>query len=194
MQPLHHVVRLDFRGSALQLFGWALLLLLASILIVPGAWVYAAMCRWSCKNIRFSDEIIATFSGTGRQIVGWWILSLLLTGGLPLHPVSAYPIGGSASSVVCFFLGTAVGLKLIRWFVAHVELSSGVRLSFTGSYLELLGWSALNAILLLTIVRWAGPRLPYTAGWRATRAATAWRSNSRARDSTFSGGPWSRCC
>ncbi len=154
----------------MDVFGWLLLSIVCSILIVPGAWLLAAVCRWFCRNLRFSDGDVAEFRGRGIEIVGWWIFALLVGGiriGVPgIRLVDVQILGG-----VAFFIGAYGWLQVIRWMIRSVGLSSGARFSFKGTYLELLGWHVLNGLAMLTIIGW-GWSLAATYRWmaRSTRA------------------------
>jgi hypothetical protein len=67
-------VRLSFNGTPLQALAWILLSIAGGLLIVPLAWVNAAIARWICRNTLFSDGTVATFRGTGGEVVVWHIL------------------------------------------------------------------------------------------------------------------------
>jgi uncharacterized membrane protein YjgN (DUF898 family) len=151
-------VKFDFGGTAMQLLGWMLLAILASLVVVPLAWVQAATGRWICRNLKFSDGTTAVFRGTGGQIVGWMILYLVVAVGFQLaNPRVALEgiLYTLLLLLVYLVLMAVIGLKLIGWFVSSVELSSGPPLSFTGSYAGLLGWNLLVAFSVLTIIGWA---------------------------------------
>jgi uncharacterized membrane protein YjgN (DUF898 family) len=179
-------VRLAFLGDAVELLGWGLLMLVALVaLLVPGAWVLAAICRWFCRNLRFSNKDAAEFDGRGGQIAGWWLLSLL-GGSFPmreLHRLSWVPVvvsiavmridGTGALGLALFLLGSYGLLQVIRWFIGNVRLRSGEAFTFTGGYRELVGWHVLNAVLALTVVGWA---------W-STAAMYRWLArNTRSKD------------
>src|SRR5712692_5629184 len=74
IQSAGGVVHVDFLGTAMQLLGWVLLVIVSACVVIPLAWVYAAMGRWYCRNMKLSDGTTAAFRGTGGQIVGWAIL------------------------------------------------------------------------------------------------------------------------
>jgi hypothetical protein len=148
-------VHLEFGGGPLEVVGWALVMLVATLLIIPGAWAAAAMCRWFCRNLQFSDGTTAEFQGTGGEIVGWWILTLL-TGGIGLHPLPFFRVWSEHGWDVCLSFLAALGfLHVLRWFVRSVHLTSGARFRFEGGYWELVGWSLINALAVITIIGWA---------------------------------------
>jgi len=156
IQPAGASVQLHFGGTAMQLLGWVLLSIVAALVIVPFAWAQAAVCRWLCRNLRFSDGTTATFRGTGGQVVGWMILYLAVVVAFQVASSQTADIGPVLLLLVVYFLAvTAIALKLIGWFVSHAEFSSGPPLSFTGTYGGLLGWSLLVGISIFTIIGWA---------------------------------------
>ena len=124
--------------------------ILSVILAIAGTWVVAAACRWFCRNLRFSDNTTADFSGRGGQVLGWWVLSLLVgrTWNLPTPE-------GVLLCIALSLLGVWGALNVWRWFVSHVELSSSRRFSFFGAYVELLGWEILLILSVLTVIGWA---------------------------------------
>jgi uncharacterized membrane protein YjgN (DUF898 family) len=116
-----------------------------------GAWVYVAACRWFCRNLTFSDGSTAEFSGKASQILGWWAL-LILVGWPRWHEFLDYP---AVLGAVFWLAGMLASLGLLRWFVKHVELSSGSQLHFTGGLGEYIGWEVLLGLSVLTIIGWA---------------------------------------
>ena len=157
-RPPEANVQLELGGTAVQLLGWILLAIVASLVLVPMAWVAAAMNRWLCRNLKFSDGTTATFSGTGGQVVGWIILYLVVVIGYQLanqYAVKAGILFMLVLLAVYFVALAAIMIRLIGWFVSHVELSSGPSLSFTGTFGGLVGWNLLVMISCLTIIGWA---------------------------------------
>jgi uncharacterized membrane protein YjgN (DUF898 family) len=151
-------VQLDFSGTAVQVLGWILLTIVASLVVVPLAWVQAAVNRWLCRNLKFSDGTTATFRGAGAQVVGWIILYAVVAIPYLFANRQAMRIGFGPSLLlqVAYYAATlAITLKLINWSVSNVELSSGPPLSFTGTYLQFLGWYFLLLLSIFTIVGWA---------------------------------------
>ena len=151
-------VELDFGGSAIELLGWILLSIVATLVVIPIAWVSAAMGRWMCRNMKFSDGTTATFRGTGGQIVGWFIVYSILTIGFEIgnFTLARKNLGASLLLTLGFLLvASAIILQLTRWWVSNVELSSGPPLTFEGTYGAYLGWYLLTAILVYTLIGWA---------------------------------------
>ena len=154
----HSEVRLEFRGTPLQALGWILLSLVGGFLVVPLAWVNAAIARWVCRNTAFSDGATAEFRGTGGDVVVWHVLFMLVTGGQQLALLYTDPgdYGGIASIfTLSYFVMIAIVLTILKWFVYNVRLSAGPHLTFTGSLVGLLGWYVLIALSGITVVGWA---------------------------------------
>jgi hypothetical protein len=173
------LVRLEFDGEAIEVAGWILVGIVASVLVVPLAWWYAAVCRWFCRNLRFSDGARAQFRGRGGEIFGWVILAIL-AGGQPfrfgprirLFHVSWDRLLGFesvnidwkdpglmsfviAGAVMLWLVGVIGQLHIIRWCVAKTALSTDDRFRFHGAYWDLVGWELLTGLAALTIIGWA---------------------------------------
>jgi uncharacterized membrane protein YjgN (DUF898 family) len=118
---------------------------------LAGAWVYVAWCRWFCRHLTFSDGSTADFSGNAGQILGWWGL-LILVGWRRWDEILEYP---AVLGAVFWVAGMLLSVALIRWFVKHVELSSGTRFRFTGGLGEYIGWEVLFGLSVLTVIGWA---------------------------------------
>jgi hypothetical protein len=159
---------MELWGNVVQVLGWLLLMLVAGILIVPGAWALAAVCRWFVRSLRFSDGRTATFTGRGSEIVGWWILGALAGGArnrlFGFHIVNidivridlpTNGVEGALLGIAQFLLGGLVLWMIIRWFVAHVEFDSGERFRFEGGYGALLAWDVWIGLLVITVIGWA---------------------------------------
>lgn len=152
------VVRLDFGGTAGQLAGYMLLSAVASLVIIPLAWVNVAIQRWFCRNLKFSDGSSASFAGKGEQIVGWFILYITIVVGFQVlnFKIPDSAIGSRLLLLAGYALAiTGIGLILLRWTVSKVELSIGPKLSFEGTYGEFIGWYALLLLSFLTVIGWA---------------------------------------
>lgn len=147
------IVSINFPGpwlwshiSTPMVLAWAASVALA----IAGAWIFAVGCRWFCRHLWLSNAATADFSGRGGQIVGWWIVWLI--GG---RRWNLGDFEGPAVDIAIYLVGIWATLGIGRWFVAHVELSSGERFRFLGSYGELLGWQVLLALSVLTVIGWA---------------------------------------
>jgi hypothetical protein len=113
---------------------------------LAGPWVFEAMCRWFVRALRFSDDGSADFSGSGIEILGWWVIWVLAGRRWGL---------GSVEDVALNLIGLWATVNVLRWFVSHVTFSAGRRLSFSGGFAELLGWEILLALSVLTVIGWA---------------------------------------
>jgi uncharacterized membrane protein YjgN (DUF898 family) len=122
---------------------WVLSILLA----IAGVWLFEAACRWFCRNLRFSDDTTADFSGRAGEILVWWVVAGRSWG------LGRFPEG--LLQLALYFLGLWATWNVIGWFVSHVELSSGRRFSFRGGYRELLGWQILLGLSMVTVIGWA---------------------------------------
>jgi hypothetical protein len=162
--PAPQEIRLKFRGSALQTLGWIVASILGGLLFgAPLAWVNAAIARWACRNTTFSDGVsgpgtTAEFRGTGGEVVVWHVLLFIISGGQQLALRRTDP-NDYASQVVVFgliyFLTVGIVLMLLKWFVHNLRLSPGPQLTFTGSFIGLLGWYVALFVSLITVVGWA---------------------------------------
>jgi hypothetical protein len=149
-------VSVSFAGTAGQMLGWILLWMLSALVLVPVAWVMAAVGRWLCRNLRLSDGTTATFRGTGGEVFGWAFLCALLA--LASIVVSLAAPGASISipiAILILVIQCAVGLQILKWFWSRVEWSGGPRLRFAGGYVGFLGWSLLVMVSIYTIIGWA---------------------------------------
>ena len=148
---------MEFGGNALAAAGWLVLFLLGTVLILPGAWVFAGWSRWFCRNLEFSDGSRAEFTGRGGDVLGWWVLALV-SGGIRFYPAINIGIlvpNHWSVTVFLFPLSCLGWWQVLRWFVRNVRFSSGARYEFTGGYWELVGWYVLNAVAVVTVIGWA---------------------------------------
>jgi hypothetical protein len=124
--------------------------ILSILLAITGVWLFEPACRWFCRNLNFSDDSAADFSGRGAEILPWWSLWVLAG--------RSWGLGRMLDDLLqlaLYFLGLWATLNIVRWFVSHVELSSGRRYSFTGAYVELLAWQILLLLSMVTLIGWA---------------------------------------
>ncbi len=152
-------VSLQFHGSALQVAGWILLSILGGMALgIPLAWVNAALVRWHCRNIQFSDGTITEFRGTGGEVVVWHVLLFLVSGAQQLALSRTDP-SDYGSIIVTFGLSyiliIGIVLMLLKWFVYNLRFTPGPQLTFTGSFIGLLGWYVALAVSIVTVVGWA---------------------------------------
>lgn len=144
-------IRFDFLGSALGLFGRSLLLGLGYLVVIPVPWVMAWFFRWFVGNLRMSDNTEMSFVGEGRQI--WFpVISLAL---LNLAGRFVSGLWVFLVFVVIVLLSCYVAIVVMRWFCGNIVLSDRPRLSFSGKFLDYLGWTILMFFSIFTIIGWA---------------------------------------
>ncbi|MBA7712043.1 hypothetical protein ES703_121011 [subsurface metagenome] len=140
-------VEVSFTGTALPMFGRALLLAIAQFLIIPMPWAAAAFYRWIIKHLSLNDGTRVNFEGKGGHV--WYIFMLIaLSGYAGFVPIPFFPI-------LLLPLTVLLWLVVIKWLVQNVKLSCGTQLSFSGTYWQYLGWSVLIAVSVYTIIGWA---------------------------------------
>jgi hypothetical protein len=148
------------------LLGRGLLVVLAQITIVATPWAMTAFYKWFIESIVLPGQQRAGFAGKPMDI--WYIFMLyafvaIYSGYifeymflyLPFFYVfwelSTYLLPLIKLAIIVFLL-----LIIIKWVVQNTvwEGQSGP-LTFTGSYLAMLGWYVFTAISFITIVGWA---------------------------------------
>lgn len=117
-----------FAGRGEQVFGWALLALLA------GGFTFGPRVHSGPRIRIFSVEL------------DWWGWSATMPWWTP------YAI---AAGVLLWLLGVLGQIHVIRWFVREIRLSTAERFEFHGTYPELLAWEILNGLAAITIIGWA---------------------------------------
>lgn len=149
-------VALQFKGTGFQAFGWGLFALALTILVIPAAWGAVALYRWFVRNLSFSDGTKASFDGRAKEVWGYFVILTLLSF-LPrfIDEPGAEFIFPLIFAVLLMPLTVAIGLKIMRWFFAHLKLSDGTIFSFKGRYGQYLGWSLLVTFSAYTIIGWA---------------------------------------
>ncbi|MHC4205655.1 MAG: hypothetical protein ACYSTT_13460, partial [Planctomycetota bacterium] len=133
-------VTVSFMGTALPLFGRALLVILSDFLIIPAPWVKASLYRWIVEHLFLSDGTYMTFSGKGSDIWPVFMLSAFL-GWLGLLPIPGM-------NLPLFLLQLVLWLAIVRWIVRHISIIYCTDFSFTGTDWQLLGWGILFALSL----------------------------------------------
>lgn len=156
--PAGTEVRLDFTGTAGAVLKWFALTIVGTALVIPLAWVSAAVARWLCRSTTFSDGTTVEFRGTGEEVVVWHVFYVLTLAG---QQAAFYAVAdaGAWAFIAVFFISYVVLIAiihtLIKWFVFNAQLSSGPQLSFAGSYLGLFGWYLALAVSIYSIIGWA---------------------------------------
>lgn len=135
-------------------FGWA-------ILIVTTAWGYARLYSWQCQSLRFGDGTTARFTGDPKTIC----FSAMLIALIPqadkwvTRIIMSHTADGAARTaliwafVLCLWSAqTVIWLRIWRWTVGGISLSSGTELSFDGGIGACFGIVSVSDILATLIV------------------------------------------
>jgi hypothetical protein len=149
-----------FTGGALWAFGYSLLFLILFLLLLPGAWGAVPLAIWWTSHLAFDDGTRAEFTGRPGQV---WVLFavMALLAYLPGLATMGLPKGEKAQLIqfilglALFPLDAAVKLPMYRWFIENIRLTPGGTARFTGTYGPYLGWSALVAVSVVTVIGWA---------------------------------------
>jgi hypothetical protein len=149
-------VRLAFEGDTIEFLGWMIVALLSAVLVIPLAWTIAAMGRWFCRNLHLDGGETVAFRGTGLEVLGWMTCALVLPLPIFVLKVIHSPAFLYAPFVIAaFFLSPLMHVWILGWIVTKLELSSGPRLHFDGSYAAYLGYHLMLAFSSITIIGWA---------------------------------------
>lgn len=118
------------------------------ILIVTAAKGHVRIYRWICSSLRFSDGTTASFIGDPKRI--WFSATALLL--IPqadkwISRIIASQVDDSTTEsvliltfLVCLWLAYALlHVRVFRWAVRGVSLSTGTTLSFDGGVLGCFG-------------------------------------------------------
>jgi hypothetical protein len=127
------------------LFGRILLIAISAALVIPLPWTLTSFYRWIVPKIKFPTRV--TFTGKAADI--WYVLMLNAACGYAGIIHSLLPI-------LLLPLTTLFTLQITHWVVANLHRENRTtRLAFSGSYWEMLGWTILLWISLVTIIGWA---------------------------------------
>lgn len=142
-----HPDSLIFTGRTWPLFGRVLLVGLCQYIVVPTPWVNTSFYRWSVHHIALPNGKPVGFAGKPGDI--WYVFILLALCALAgnIH----WSLQLLALPLMALF-----EWMIMRWFFANLIWSGRLApLQFTGGFWPLLGWMALTALAILTIVGWA---------------------------------------
>jgi hypothetical protein len=139
-------VQADF--GVWELFGWGLLVIIGTMLIIPAPWVMTGFYRWVIAHIRVPQRPNLAFTGQVGDIWYVFILTALASYAGLAHiwylPYLLMPIEA--------FLAWLV----IKWLIGNIS-SDGAHLplSFLGSVWAYIGWYVLLNLSIFTIIGWA---------------------------------------
>lgn len=150
-------INLEFQGKIWPLLGRGIVYLLASIIIIPIAWVVVWFYQWISTNIKLSNGTKLSFEGKAKDIWGYFAL-LGLLGWLPTIISDLVFHGNFVVTMLLALLllpiSSLLVIQIMRWMFASIKCKN-IKFKFNGSYLQYLGWTLLVNILSLTIIGWA---------------------------------------
>jgi len=164
-------VRIEFTGTLWQGLGWGVVWSIVSVLVVPAAWVGAAVLRWFAKGLHLSDGRKVGFDGRGGRI--WWcfVLGAIAYGFVfPTMCVEAVREAASERFALALFwallvsglvglmvapIGALVWRRLLGWFAGGLKADGKGSPRFVGTYVATFGWAALLQLSTLTLIGWA---------------------------------------
>jgi GYF domain 2 len=128
------------------LFGYALLTLLGSIVVVPSPWTSTMLYRFVFDHVALPNGTRFRFTGQPADI---WPVFVGISLTFWLRQV---PYGGLPAALISWVLGVLV----LRWLCQKLETEHGpLNLSFQGEILPYIGWNVLLIVSCITIVGWA---------------------------------------
>jgi hypothetical protein len=129
------------------LFGYSVLVIIGSFLVIPAPWVMTMFYRRFIPEIELPNGRRVTFAGEPLDI--WYIFMLGALLGYAGFIHQALPL-------VLLPLNALFNLMIVRWVMAKLRWDGqGEPLRFVGSYWGLLGWFAFLWVSLLSIIGWA---------------------------------------
>jgi hypothetical protein len=130
------------------LFGWALLMMLGTLLVIPAPWIATRFYQWIFERMHVPGRPNLSFTGKVGDI--WWVFILL--------GLSAYVnvVEDTWLPLLLVILQAFLSWMIFRWLVANIA-SNGqpLGLSFNGSVWTYIGWQILFILSFITIIGWA---------------------------------------
>jgi len=122
------------------------LVALCQYLIIPSPWANAAFYRWFVAHTELPNRTAVSFTGQPGDIWYIFILNALLVYVGMAHPF--LPLVTIPLSMLFYVI-------IMRWFFANLawEGQTG-RLTFTGGFWGMLGWTLFLAVAFLSIIGW----------------------------------------
>ncbi len=146
--------------SMWPLLGRAILVAIGQITVIPSPWTMTNFYQWFFDNLELPGQQRVGFTGKPMDI--WYVF--MAAAGLTylsyiLRHLVFIPFLWRLSGytwLVTVPLSVLFLLLILQWILRNVvwEGQSGP-LTFTGSYLSLLGWYVLTIISAITIIGWA---------------------------------------
>lgn len=160
MERSEREVFLDFSGTGLQLLGYGLWYVMATVLVIPAAWGAVPLYRWIVERTTFGDGTRATFEGRPGQV--WALFAALAF--LPfLQGFISNKMDGETARHAFFFvawaalipLNAALAARIIGWWAEHLRLGAKSGFVYTGSLSGLVAWNLLLFVSFFTVIGWA---------------------------------------
>ena len=144
---------ISFHGSALSGLGYSILMVICMVPVVTVGWAMTKFYRWVIENLTFEDGTTARFEGKPMDVLLPSSLSAVVSYASFVLGMQDLPLGTHVILTLSLIpVQVVASLFIIRWFYAGISLSSGSRLTFTGSYTGLLGWQVLTTLAGYTII------------------------------------------
>ena len=156
-----HSIKIAFAGSirdaALTLIacvGW-------SLTVVGAAWGYARVYKWLFQSLQFHNGTKADFKGDPKKIwfpamsvglfpsLNRWLTSAILT---QVGDETTRMALVSALLILLWFAQTVLWLKVWRWAVPGISVSSGTVLYFDGGVIACFAFVSLSSLLASLLV------------------------------------------
>jgi hypothetical protein len=131
-------------------FVWrSLVVIIGSLLIIPGPWVLVWYLNWIVPRVQVPGRPNLSFTGNAMTIVPWYFGAIILVFG------SAF-VGSDILSNLANLVQFVLYWLFAKWFIANLA-SNGqpLGLSFSGSIWAFLGYSILAVLAIFTIIGWA---------------------------------------
>ena len=119
------------------------------ILIIPAPWVLVWYIKWLVPCVHVPGRPNLSFVGGAMTLVPWYFGAIVLSVGVALTGIELL-------SNLMFLVQIALYWLFVIWVIANLASNEQpLRLSFSGSFLALLGWTILAAFSVITIIGWA---------------------------------------
>ena len=118
-------INLEFQGKIWPLLGRGIVYLLASIIIIPIAWVVVWFYQWISTNIKLSNGTKLSFEGKAKDIWGYFAL-LGLLGWLPtiISNLVFHRVHFVITMLLALLLlpiSSLLVIQIMRWMFASIK-------------------------------------------------------------------------